>query len=161
MRYVMKKKAFSLGDSFTIQDEAGADAYNVVGQVFSIGKKFSFQDRAGNELAHIQQKLLAWGPTYEIYHAGELAAVVKKELFTFLRYSFTIDVPGPGDLAAIGNFLDTEYTFTRGEQTVAEVSKRFFAWTDTYGVNIADDQDEVLILASAVVIELVCHEGHK
>ena len=161
MRYVMKKKAFSLSDSFSIRDEAGADVYTVTGQFFSIGKKFSFQDRAGNELAHIEQKLLSWGPTYEIYRDGQLVAVVKKELFTLFRYAFAIDVPGPNDVEAVGNFLDTEYEFTCNNQTVAEVSKRWFAWSDTYGVDIADDQDQVLILASAVVIEMVCHEGRK
>ncbi len=66
MRYVMRKRAFSLSDSFTIENEAGSAVYNVVGQVFTIGKKLSFQDLDGNELAHIEQKLLSWGPTYEI-----------------------------------------------------------------------------------------------
>jgi uncharacterized protein YxjI len=132
--------------------------YVVAGQIFSLGKKLSFQDLAGNELAHIEQKLLSWGPTYEIYHQGELAAVVKKHLFTFLRYSFSIDLPGPGALEAQGDFLALEYTFTRGGQTVAEVSKRWFSWVDTYGIDIADDQDQVLLLASAVVIEIVSHD---
>jgi uncharacterized protein YxjI len=158
MRYVMKKKAFSLSDRFTIQNEAGEDVYVVAGQIFSLGKKLSFQDLAGNELAHIEQKLLSWGPTYEIYHQGELAAVVKKHLFTLLRYAFSIDVPGPGALEAQGDFLAMEYTFTRGGQTVAEVSKRWFSWVDTYGIDIADDQDQVLLLASAVVIEIVSHD---
>jgi uncharacterized protein YxjI len=161
MRYVMRKRAFSLSDSFTIENEAGSAVYNVVGQVFTIGKKLSFQDLDGNELAHIEQKLLSWGPTYEIYHEGELCAVVKKHLFTFFSYAFTIDVPGPDDLEAKGNFIDTEYTFSRGGQMVAEASKRWFNWTETYGVDISDEQDQVLILASAVVIEMVCHENRR
>jgi uncharacterized protein YxjI len=50
-----------------------------------------------------------------------------------------------------------EYTFTRSGGQVAEVSKRWFAFSDTYGVDIADGEDDVLILASAVVIDLVAH----
>ena len=161
MRYVLKQKFWSWGDDFTIKNEAGQDRFFVDGKALSFGDKLSFQDLQGNELAFIRQKLLSWGPTYEIYREGELAAVVKKHLFTLFRCKFTVDVPGPDDLEAQGSFLDKEYTITRGGQTVAEVSKRWFTWTDTYGVDTADGEDDVLILASAVVIDMVCHQESK
>jgi uncharacterized protein YxjI len=86
---------------------------------------------------------------------------VKKELFTFFHCRFTVDVPGPDDLEAEGNFLDREYTFSRGGQSVAQVSKQWFTWADTYGVDITDGEDEVLILASTVVIDMVWHADNK
>jgi len=161
MRYVMKQKFWSWGDDFTIRDENGGDVFLVDGRAFSWGDKLSFQDMSGNELAFIRQKLLSWGPTYEIELHDRLVAVVKKHLFTFLRCKFTVDVPGPDDLEAAGDFLDHEYTFERGGRTVAGVSKRWFSWTDTYGVDIAAGQDDVLILASAVVIDMICHQESK
>lgn len=161
MRYVLRQKVFCLGDDFTIRDQSGEDRYFVDGKAFSFGKKLSFQDMTGNELAFISQKLLAWGPTYEIYRSDVLAAVVKKQLFTFLSCKFTVDVPGPDDLEAAGDFLDKEYTFTRDGQPVATVSKRWFSFSDTYGIEIADGEDDVLILASAAVIDLCCHPDNK
>lgn len=161
MRYLMKQKLFCLGDDFVIKNEAGDEVFFVDGKVFTIGQKLSFQDMQRRELAFIQQKLLVWGPTYEIYRDGALAAVVKKHLFTFFRCAFTVDVPGPDDIEAQGSFLDLEYTFTRGGRQVAEVSKRWFAFTDTYGVDIADGEDDVLLLASTVVIDMVCHGDNQ
>lgn len=161
MRYLMKQKLFSWGDDFTIKNEAGQDMFFVDGKAFSFGNKLSFQDLQKNELAFIRQKLLSWGPTYEITRNGAVAAVVKKHLFTLFRCRFTVDVPGPDDLEAQGNFLDLEYTFTRGGETVAEVSKRWFSWADTYGVEIRPNEDDVLILASTVVIDMVCHADEK
>jgi uncharacterized protein YxjI len=161
MRYLMKQKLFCLGDDFTIKNEAGEDMFFVDGKVFTIGQKLSFQDMSGKELAFIRQKLLSWGPTYEITREGQLAAVVKKHLFTLFRCAFTVDVPGPDDIEAQGSFLDMEYTFTRGGRQIAEVSKRWFSFTDTYGVDIADGEDNVLILASTVVIDMVCHGDNK
>ena len=114
MRYVMKQKLFSWGDDFCIKDDQGRDVFFVDGRAFSIGEKLSFQDMAGNELAFISQKLLSWGPTYHVYRGSQLAAVVKKSLFTFFHCKFTVDVPGPDDLEAEGNFLDHEYSFSRG-----------------------------------------------
>jgi len=161
MRYLMKQKMFCFGDDFVIKNEAGEDAFFVDGKVFTLGQKLSFQDMNGNELAFIRQKLLSWGPTYEIYRSGELAAVVKKHLFTFFRCQFTVDVPGPDDIEAQGSFLDMEYSLTRGNETVAEVSKRWFAFSDSYGVDIQDGEDDVLLLASTVVIDMVCHADGK
>ena len=157
MRYVMKQKLFSLGDDFIIQDADGHDAFFVDGKVFAIGNQLSFQDMQKHELAYIKQRLLAWGATYEIYRDGEVAAVVKKALFTFFNCTFSVDVPGPDDLTAEGDFVDHEYVFTRGGKTVATISKQWFSWTDTYGVEIADNEDAVLILASTVVIDMACH----
>ena len=44
---------------------------------------------------------------------------------------------------------------------MADVSKQWFSLTDTYGVEIADGEDDVLILASTVVIDMVCHGDHR
>ena len=163
MRYVMKQKFFALGDDFQIRDEAGGDAYYVDGRALSFGDKLSFRDADGRELAFISQRLMAWGPSYEIWRDGQLAAVVKKKLFTLLRTRFTIDVPGPDDLEAEGDFADHEYEFRRGGRVVAVVSKRWFAWTDTYGIDVDEGEDDILILASAVVVDLACHpdEGQR
>ena len=161
MRYVMKQKLFCLGDDFRIKDAAGNDVYFVDGKVFTLGQKLSFQDLHGRELAFIRQKLLSWGPTYEIYRDGQLAAVVKKHLFTLFRCAFTVDVPGPDDIEAQGSFLDMEYTFTRGGRQIGEISKRWFSFTDSYGVDLAEGEDHILLLASTVVIDMVCHADHK
>ena len=157
MRYVMKQQLFALGNDFIIRDESGADRFFVDGKVFTIGAKLSFQDMEHNELAFIRQRVLSWSPTFEIYRNDSLVAVVKKELFTFFNCRFTVDVPGPDDLTASGNFTDHEYAISRGEQPAAMISKQWFAWTDTYGVDIADGQDDILILASTVVIDMACH----
>ena len=157
----MREKIFALGDDFVIKDETGAERFIVDGKMLSIGKKLSFQDAAGNELAFIKQKLLSLGGKYEIYRGGDLAAVVKKELFTLFRCKFTVDVPGPVDLEAKGDFFDHEYQFTRGDRVVGECSKRWFSWSDTYGIEVAPGEDEVLILASSVVIDMICHEKDR
>jgi uncharacterized protein YxjI len=158
MRYLMKQNFFSWGHDFTIKDASGNDAFLVDGAAFSIGDKLAINDLAGNELVHIEQRLLSWSPTYEIYKGGEVVAVVEKELFTLFSCTFTVDVPGPDDLQAEGDFLDLEYEFLRGKRTVARVSKQWFSLSDTYGIDIAAGEDDVLILASAVVIDMACHQ---
>ena len=83
---------------------------------------------------------------------------MKKQLFTFFGCRFTVDVPGPDDLTAEGDFLAHEYHIDRHGAPVAQVSKQYFTWADTYGIDVADGEDDVLILACAVVIDLACHQ---
>jgi uncharacterized protein YxjI len=157
-RYVMKQDWFSFGDDYTIRDAAGEDVLRVDGKVFCIGDQLSLQTLDGRELASIDQKLMSWGPTYEIWRDGRLAAVVKKSVFTLFHCKFTVDVPGPDDLFAEGDFWEHEYRFTREGREVASVSKRYFSWTDTYGIEVPHGEDPILIIASAVVIDLCCHQ---
>ena len=162
MRYQMRQKLFTLTDDYNITDESGQDAYYVDGKFLALGHQLSFQDMAKNELAFIKQKLLSWGPTYEIWHQGDLEAVVKKELFTFFHCVFHVqDTPGHDALTAEGNFNDHEYVFSRAGVPVATVSKQWFTFADTYGIEMDDREDAVLILACAVVIDECCHGDNR
>ncbi len=157
MRYMMKQKLWSLGGEFTIRDEHEQGAFRILGKAFSWGDKLSFQDMHGTELAFISQKLMSWKPTYEIYRDGSKFAEVVKEL-SFFKSHFTLDVPGPNDYTISGSFWEHEYIFERGNAPVARVSREFWTWADTYGIDVIDGEDDVAILATCVVIDLVCHE---
>ncbi len=158
MRYLMQQKFFALGDDFFIKDESGRDLFFVDGRVLSFGDKLSFQDMERNELAFIKQRVFSWRPTYHICRGGTVVATVRKKLLTFFRCKFWIDVPGSPQTIADGSILDHEYAFTRGGRTIGRVSKEWFTIRDTYGVDIADGQDDLLLLAAVIVIDMVCHK---
>ncbi|CAF2520982.1 unnamed protein product [Rotaria sp. Silwood2] len=46
-------------------------------------------------------------------------------------------------------------TFTKDGRIVTIVSKTFFSSSDTYGVEIADDEDQAFILALAIVLDQI------
>jgi hypothetical protein len=60
------------------------------------------------------------------------------------------DATDPGD-------LDHEYTIEDGRTRAAEVSKRWFRFADTYGVEVGRGQDPVVILAVTVVLDAMAH----
>ena len=158
MRYVMRQKLLSFGDDFTIKDENNQDRYFVDGAAFSIGDKLSFQDMQGHELARIEQKLLSLGTQYRIIRDDKPVGTVKKKWFTLFRDVFDVEDAAAGDLDATGDFIDREYSFTRDGKPVAVVSKKFFSFSDTYGIDVVDGEDDVLILACAVVIDQCAHD---
>ena len=119
------------------------------------------RDTDGREVAEVQRKLIAMRPTYEISIAGQEAAEVRKRLFTPFGDRFTIDVPGPDDLEMAGDLFEHEFTIRRGRQTVATVSKQWFSMRDTNAVDITPGQDDVLILASVLALDLAEDQERK
>jgi hypothetical protein len=76
-----------------------------------------------------------------------------------LRDRFSIDLENGGELKAKGNIVDHEYEVERDGDTVATVSKRWFRVRDTYGVEIAPDEDDALILAITVCVDAMTDRG--
>jgi uncharacterized protein YxjI len=161
MRYLLRQKMLSFADDFQIKNESGDDAFLVKGRVFSVAKQLDLEDLAGNALVSIAQQLMSWGPTYVISKDSGPIATVKKELFNFFSYRFDIELSEGSSMEASGDFSNHEYAITSGGQQVASISKQWFALTDTYGVEVAEGQDNVLVLAIAVVIDMVCHPDQK
>jgi len=162
-RYKMRQRLLSIGEDYTIEDERGEPVYKVDGKVFRIRETFVIEDRQGNEVATIREKKLALRDSMKILRGGDTIATIRKAWISPFRDKFTVDVEGGGDLVAQGNILDHEYEIRRGSQTVAHISKRWLTIRDTYGIDVAEGEDDGLILALAVAIDEMAHdpdEGH-
>ena len=117
-----------------------------------------FKDRQGNTLCQVQERMLRVKDTMEIEGPdGQTMATVKKALITPVRDRWSIKIKGGPDLDVQGNILDHEYRIEEGRTKVAEVSKRWFRVRDTYGVEIAPGQNDILILAATVCIDQMAH----
>jgi uncharacterized protein YxjI len=152
--YLIRERFFHLGEDFDITDEEGRPVLHVDGKVFSLRDRLVLRDPAGREVAQIHRKLVALRPTYQVSVGGQEVAEVRGHMFTPFGDRFTIDVPGPDDLEMRGNLLDHEFTIERGGETVATVSKSWFRRRDTYAVDIAPGQDDLVILAGVLALDL-------
>jgi uncharacterized protein YxjI len=152
--YVIRERLFRLGEDSDITDEAGQPVLHVDGKVLSLQNRLILRDPAGREVGQVHRKLAALRPTYQISVGGTGVAEVRKHLFTPFGERFTVDVHGAGDLEIRGDLLDHEFTIERGGQTVAAISKRWLSITTSYAVDVAPGEDDVLILASVLALDL-------
>lgn len=159
-RYIVREKIFDLGDDFTVQDASGSNVLFVDGKVFTIRDALDVKDMRGNVVATIRRRLLSIGTAYEIERDGHVTTV-HKHIFTLFRCRFSIDVPGPGDLEATGSLFDYEYTISGSHGPVATISKAILALTDRYAIDVADGQDDILLICCCLVIDRCCHEAKK
>lgn len=151
MKLYIKQKVFSWGAKFRIYDEYENDRYSVEGEVFTLGKKLHLYALDRKELAYIHQKLWSFLPKYFINRDGEDIAQVIKE-FTFFRQKYTVEGLG---WTVEGNFWAHEYQIRSESGVIAAISKHWFAWGDTYEIDIADGVDEVLALSVVLIIDAV------
>ena len=161
MRYVIRERFFRLGEDSDITDEQGQPVYHVDGKVLTLHDTLIVRDRAGTEVARVQRQLVALRPTYHITRQGQEVAEVRKKLLSPFVDRFTIDIPGPDDLSMTGDLFEHEYTITHADQVVATVSKRWLSLTDTYGVDIAPGEDDLLILTSVLALDLAEDREHR
>jgi uncharacterized protein YxjI len=160
MRYVIRERLVRLGEDSDITDESGRLVLRVDGKVLTLHDTLVLLTPAGAEVGRVQRKLLALRPTYEIT-AGVQLAEVRKHLFTPFVDRFTIDVPGPDDMEIDGSLLEHEFSIRRGDRIVATVSKRWFTVRDTYGVEIAEGEDWLLLLACVLALDLAEDSEHR
>jgi len=159
IRYKIRQKLISIGDDFWIENARGQKIYKVDGKALRIRKTLEFEDASGKKLAQIKERLLSIKDTMVIEDAnGRDIATVRKALITPLRDKWNVSVRGGDDLVVQGNILDLEYDIKQGRKKVAEVSRKWFALTDTYGVEIEEGQNEILILAIAIAIDMMAHD---
>lgn len=152
-RYKMREKLISFGDDYWIQDGNGQRAFFVDGKMLRVRHTLLFKDAQGQELLKIQERMLRVRDTMDIEHNGQTVAKVHNALLTPLRDRFKIDIPGAPDMVAQGNFLQHQYEIKQDGNRVAEVSKKWFRFADTYGVEVSPGQNDILILAITVVID--------
>ena len=160
-RYRMRERLLSIGEDYTIEDDRGNPAFYVDGKVLRLRETFVILDREGKEVATIREKLIAVRDTMHVLRGGDVVATIRKALFTPFRDRFTIDVEGGSELKAQGDFLDHEYDIERDGDRIARVSKKWFTIRDTYGIDIADGEDDPLILAIAVAIDELAHDKEE
>ena len=84
-------------------------------------------------------------------------ATVKKAMFRF-RDRFHVEVEHGEDLTVKGNIVDHDYEIERDGKKIAEVSKKWLRARDTYGVEVRDDADTVLVLAVTVAVDALAHD---
>lgn len=153
-RYLIRERFVQFGDDSDVTDEHGRQVLQVDGKALSLQDRLVLRDPEGREVAGVRRRLVALTPTYQVEIGGEQAAAVRKHLFTPFGDRFTVDVPGPDDLEMDGDLFDHEFTVSRGGDTVATVSKQWLSMRDTYGVEIAPGEHDLLILAAVLALDL-------
>ena len=160
-RYIMRQRMMALGQDFNINNAAGQPCFKIDGKVRIIKESLKFRDMQGNLLYKLDEKVLRIRESFDILKPdGSLAAKVHNAVFDPLRERFTIEIPGGENMTTMGKVIWAQYDITRGGRQIAKISKQF-SWIgrDQYVVDVLQGENDCLILAITVVIDMMVSNG--
>jgi uncharacterized protein YxjI len=160
VHYQMRQRLVSIGDDYWIETDTGQRAYKVDGKALRLRKTLIFEDSGGHKLAKIQERVARIRDSMEIEDAdGHQVAMVKKALIT---HSATA---GPSRSATDPTWTSRATSSTTSTRSPTGAPR----WprcrgsgsrvADSYGVEIAPDQDPVVLLAATVAVDTMAYEG--
>jgi uncharacterized protein YxjI len=164
--YLLGERLMSIGDDYWIEDcwiegGEGERVYRLEGRDLRRRSTLILENREGRELASITRRV-RWGTGSVEIRDGDAhrIATVSRALVDRLRQRrWGVRIDGGAHLDIRGDVQQHEYTFLDGRTPVATVSKGWFEIAETYGVEVAPEQDPVLVLAAAVAVDLLVAGG--
>jgi uncharacterized protein YxjI len=160
-RYIMRQRIFALGQDFYINNAAGQPMFKIDGKVRLVKESLNFRDMQGNLLYQLDERVIRIRESFDIlYPSGKLAAKVHNAIIDPLRERFTIEIPGRENMTTMGKVIWAQYDILRNQRQVAKISKQF-SWIgrDQYVVDVLHGEDDCLILAITVVIDMMVSNG--
>ena len=170
--FLMRERWFSLWDKVDVMDPT---TQGVVGhfqrKLFTLRTQYRLQDPLGDIELIVQQKLLAWRPTYKFFHgnpSGEpdetgLLGVLTRRFLTFYPHYWFVAPDGTRRFEVNGDLFALNYDIVENGRSIGTVSKTFWAIRDTYGLRIdpsVPDQTALLLLGAVMVIHAI-HEKRE
>jgi uncharacterized protein YxjI len=159
-QYQMRQKLVSFGDDFWIEDDTGERVFKVDGKAMRLRDTLDLEDLHGVRICRIQTRVLHIRDSMAVEDAeGEQLALVHKALISPLRERWKVDLAGDREWKVQGNVVDHEYEIEEDDRKIAEISKRWFRVRDTYGVEVAPDENQALVLCVAIAVDTMTHGG--
>lgn len=149
MRLLFKQRFLTWFDKYDIYDEEGNTVYQVKGEL-AWGHQLRIYDKNGYEVGLVKEKILTFLPKFEIYRGGQYLGRICRE-FTFFRPAYDIDYNG---WHIDGTFMEWDYRITNNTGgTVATVTKELFHLTDTYVIDVPEEENALLALMFVLAID--------
>jgi uncharacterized protein YxjI len=154
----MRERMLSIGDDFWIEDGSGQRVFLVDGKALRVRETLELKDAQGTTLYTIKEKLVSIRDVMTIEKDGQPVATVKKALISPLRARYDVQFASGTAWKVQGNIVDHEYEIEGPGGRIAKVSKAWFRIRDTYGIEVAPEQDDAMALAVAIVVDQMSHD---
>jgi len=169
----MRERWFSLWDKVDVMDPATQEPVgHFQRKLFTLRTQYRLRDPLGDIELIVQQKLLAWRPTYKFFRGNPscepddtaLLGILRRGFFAFYPH-YRFEAPdGTCRFEVDGDFFGLNYEIVENGRSIGSVSKTFWAIRDTYGLRIVPsvpDQTALLLLGTVMVIHAIHEKGER
>ncbi|MFF1912436.1 LURP-one-related/scramblase family protein [Streptomyces sp. NPDC058239] len=161
MRFLVRERLFAVGDDYWIEDADGRKVFLVDGKAMRVRDTFELKDTQGRVLVEIRQKLLSLRDTMLIERDGEQLARIKLKRLSLLRNHYRVTLVDGTELDVSGKILDREFAIDYDGELLAQISRRWPAVRDMYGIDVVrEDADAALLIAVSVCVIVLADKEH-
>ena len=151
--YLIDQKLLKLRYTLIIRDEKGEELGKAVSKFLSFRGKIEFIDTLGNKVGSVEGKFAARATFKTVDQNQKHLATIKEKILTLHDDWWVENLDGGKILQVRGDILGLDYKIEdKSGLVVAEVSKKFWAIRDHFGVKIKYDFDPFLILSVVAAI---------
>ncbi len=158
MKLYLKQNILSLVDTYRILDENGDEMYYARSQFFKFFAEIDIINRYGDIVYTIKRIFSFILPRYEIIKDGVVIATLNSEGF-FIK-SWNINT-SERNLYLEGDILAYDLSVYEDGRELAHIRKKFFALSDSYEIDIANDEDADLIATLIIAIDNAYHNNNN
>lgn len=159
--YYIKQKLISIRDKFTIKDDKENDCFYGKSKLIAATKTIDLFDNNDQLLYKIKKKIFSFLPKFYVYEKDtKTVAAFAAAKFTFFRPKYKVTI-NDEEYSVSGNMFAWDFLISRGNITVATISKKIFAIRDHYTVSILEGENEPLLLAIVLILDFAYHSRNK
>lgn len=158
MRFHIKERAWSLPEDFVVRDDDGSAVFEIRGAFVNINDDLVLiESSTRQELAraHVKQHMPSLALHYEIHRNGQLWANMH-DRFMFFHEDFKIETGDGSAMRVKGDTLRWNFSvIDQTGHTLAHIGHQYSMFPDCYAIEVAQDVDEVAMVALVIVMDMV------
>lgn len=155
MKLLFKQRFFSWLDSYDVYNENNEIVYRVEGKL-SFGHELHILNDQHEKIGIIKERIMTFLPCFVMYVNNQEIGMIQKE-FSFFRPRYHLSC---NDWTIEGDIFEFNYEVRDHNVRIMSVEKAIFNFTDTYVLDIPDEQNQLVCLMIILAIDAAkCSNG--
>ncbi|MHA1612425.1 MAG: LURP-one-related/scramblase family protein [Promethearchaeota archaeon] len=168
--FLIKEQIFTLNERMEIMDPSSQAILGYFkSKFFTLPKKYWLTYPDDRPLIGIEKQIFTFLPKFDFFEAqpnenlssNRLLGTLEKK-FSFFTPKYYFKAPNGAIMYEIqGNLWERSFQVFQQGRIVAEISKKFWSWSDTYGIRIdpnRNDQEAMVLLTMVVVLDYIADQ---
>jgi uncharacterized protein YxjI len=153
-RFQMPHHLFAETEDLGVFDEHTRLVFRLGGARYPARDALEFKDVHGKELCVLESLPAGEGAGMRVVRDGATVATVRDAATTPIHDRFPIELATGALLSTSGRVMEHDYRIERGGEPIAIISGQWVTAPDSaYGVEVAEREDPLLVLAIAACID--------
>jgi uncharacterized protein YxjI len=159
-RYRAPQNVAALQGRILVRNDRGRAAFAIDCGLQLLADVVRVRTLAGDAACLIQGGALLSGESVAIVDADQkMVAAIERVELSPVRDCFAVHRGADTSWRVNGRVADYEYRLWEHDLEIAEISRRWFRARDSFGVQVAAGQPDLLVVTVAVCLDLMLHAG--